>query len=358
MENFLSESNNDIKLSERINKGIKKMENEEKNMIKILSYVSKINKTQKNMKKLFTQLMRNIKFNYEEEKSNIKYAEYYFNGMPIPTNIEIKQLTNEGFNLNWNIDNINIKDIDNNKLSYIVEIRKEKEHFEQKYKGTNKNCSINNLNENTNYEIRICSLYNDLNGEWSEIQKIKTFDIDSNILNEENKKNEYLIKLYEWTKSKKMKLLFRGTRDGMNNKVFHSKCDNQGPTITLIKNDKGNIFGGYASISWINDSNDTFHSAPDSFLFTLSNIYNTEPTKFSSKNDNHEIKHYSGYGPAFGTGHDLGINSDILNSGGWTNFPYTYQDSLGKGKTIFTGDFNNSVNSFKVKEIEVFKIFK
>ena len=46
-ENFLSELNIEIKISERINKGIKKMENEEKNIIKILSYVSKINKTQK-----------------------------------------------------------------------------------------------------------------------------------------------------------------------------------------------------------------------------------------------------------------------------------------------------------------------
>ena len=57
------------------------MENEEKNMIKILSYVSKINKTQKKTKNLFSQLMRNIKFKYEEEKSNIKYEEYYFNAL-------------------------------------------------------------------------------------------------------------------------------------------------------------------------------------------------------------------------------------------------------------------------------------
>ena len=45
LENNLTESNTIIKHNERINKGIKQFQNEErKNMIKILSYISKINK--------------------------------------------------------------------------------------------------------------------------------------------------------------------------------------------------------------------------------------------------------------------------------------------------------------------------
>ena len=88
-----------------------------------------------------------------------------------------------------------------------------------------------------------------------------------------------------------MELIFRGTRDGMTNTAFHNKCDNKGETITLIKNEKGNLFGGYASISWTGNNN--YYSAPESFLFTLSNVYNTEPTKFPSKNDQKEVKHYS-----------------------------------------------------------------
>ena len=331
------------------------MENEENNMIKLLSYVSKINKTQKNMKKLFSKLMRNIKFNYEEEKNNIKYEEYYFNGIAIPKNIEFNDKTSSSINISWNTDNINIKDVDNNKMKYIAEMRKENAKFEKVYEGNNTKCSLNDLIKNTNYEIRICSLYNDLIGEWSQIHKFKTLDFDSVILRESNRGNEFIDKLYEWSGYKRMELLYRGTRDGSNN--FHNKCDNQGPTITLIKNEKGNIFGGYASISWKNDSNDTYHSAPDSFLFTLTNIYNVEPTKFPSKNDNYEIKHNSEYGPAFGSGHDLATYIDVLNKGGWACFSkYTYKDTIGKGRSIFTGDSNSMY--FKVKEIEVFKLFK
>ena len=76
-----------------------------------------------------------------------------------------------------------------------------------------------------------------------------------------------------------MELLYRGTRDGSDSNIFHDKCDNQGPTICLIKNDKGNIFGGYASISWTSD-NGSYKSANGSFLFTLTNIHETDPTKY------------------------------------------------------------------------------
>ena len=60
-------------------------------------------------------------------------------------------------------------------------------------------------------------------------------------------------RLYNWCGYKKIELLYRGTRDGMNSFAFHQKCDGQGPTISLYENDKGNIFGGYSSISWASE---------------------------------------------------------------------------------------------------------
>ena len=128
--------------------------------------------------------MKNINFSYEENKNNIKYNEYYFNGIFVPKNIEFKDISNTSLNLSWNIDNINIINIEKNKIKYIVEMRKENEKFEKVYEGKNNICSVNNLNNNTNYEFKICSLYNDLIGECTDIQKIKTKDIiqKSNLL--------------------------------------------------------------------------------------------------------------------------------------------------------------------------------
>ena len=175
-------------------------------------------------------------------------------------------------------------------------------------------------------------------------------------MKESKRENEFLEKIIEWCGYNKFELLFRGTRDGMTNIVFHNKCNNQGPTLLLYKNEKGYINGGYTSFPWSSDN--SFHSAPDSFLFTLTNMYNINPTKFPSKNDQREVYHTGSYGPIFGGGHDLGIYPDISNRGGWSGFPYTYQDTLGKGLSIFTGKDNINDAYFKIKEIEVFKLFR
>ena len=216
------------------------------------------------------------------------------------------------------------------------------------------NYLINNLDSNTNYEIRICSVYNDVNSNYSEIKKVKTF-FDSLILKESNRVNEFIRKIYEWTGYNNMKLLYRGSRDGMTHDCFHNKCNNQGPTINLFKNDKGNIFGGYASIDWTSYGN--YKSAPDSFIFSLTNIHGTDPTKFPNSNTKNSIYDYSSSGPCFGGGRDIYTLCGSNNSSG-SGFPHSYQDILGKGKSIFTGDLNNSNTNINLKEIEVFKIFK
>ena len=115
-------------------------------MIKNLTYISKINKNKKEMKILSNELMKSLKFNYEE--NNIKYEEFYFNGIPILKNIGIKNINCNSINIYWDIDSIN--NIDNNKIKYIVEIRKENEKFNKVYEGNNKNYLINNLLSDTN----------------------------------------------------------------------------------------------------------------------------------------------------------------------------------------------------------------
>ena len=153
---------------------------------------------------------------------------------------------------------------------------------------------------------------------------------------------------------KKMELIYRGTRDGSDCQTFHNKCDNQGQTICLCKNEKDNIFGGYASISWTSDNN--FHAANGSFLFTLTNIHGTAPTKYpNTQNCEDAVYHNSGYGPIFGCGYDLYIcNNYLNNSSSYASLGGAYPDVLGKGNSIFSGDNNNT--NFKLKELEVFKL--
>ena len=309
------------------------------------------------MKKLNDIYMIIIKICFEEKENKVKYEEYFFNGIPSPKNIEFNDIDINSLKVNWKIDNINILNIDKNKIKFKIEIRKENsdDNFNKIYEGNEMNYLINNLDSNTNYEIRICSIYNDINSIYSEIKKVKTNEYISLILKESKRYDEFIRKIYEWSGYNNMKLLYRGTRDGMGANYFHNKCDNQGPTISLFKNDKGNIFGGYASIDWT--SSGGFKSAPDSFIFTLTNIHGTEPTKFPNSNTNCSIYYSSIYGPTFGAGKDI-VPFNGSNDSSASGFPNSYQDILGKGKSIFTGDLNNNNININLKEIEVFKIFK
>ena len=356
LDEYLTLANDLIKKYERINKGIKAFNNEEKNnnnfiILKNLTYISKINTNKKKMKEMSKLLMKNLKIDFIE--NNVKYEEYFFNGLPIPNNIIISDIDSNNFKLSWEIDDIGNLNIDKNNIIYKVEIRKENEEFKVLYKGNNTSYNINGLKSNTNYEIKICLVYNNICSNWSEIKRVKTkkTNLDSIILNESKRRDEFIKKLYEWTGGKQLELLYRGSRDGMSNEIFHNKCNNQGPTISLIKSEKDYIFGGYASIDCTNYG--TYKNAPESFIFTLINMYNIEPTKFPNSDPNFSIGDDKNYGPVFGNCFDICIK---FPSSHQIYFPISYEDVLGKGKSIFTGD--NNIENFKLKEIEVFKLIK
>ena len=62
------------------------------------------------------------------------------------------------------------------------------------------------------------------------------------------------------------RLLFRASRDGFAASTFHSKCDNKGPTVTVVKSG-ANIFGGFTEKPW------TSLGAGRKFLLQLIIIY-------------------------------------------------------------------------------------
>ena len=45
-------------------------------------------------------------------------------------------------------------------------------------------------------------------------------------------------------------LCWRASLHGWAASTFHSLCDNKEPTVTIVKDTKNNIFGGYTSKPW------------------------------------------------------------------------------------------------------------
>ena len=108
LEIYYSDSNSIIKNISKINKGIRALEKEEKNIIKTLNYISKINKTKKEIKNLLIQQMKNLDCIFQEDKTAIKYEEYYFNGIPEIKNIEFKNIGLNSFNVSWKLNDIKL----------------------------------------------------------------------------------------------------------------------------------------------------------------------------------------------------------------------------------------------------------
>ena len=68
-----------INIYEKIIKGIKKINKEEKNKIKILAYISKINENKNDINNLLNQSIKSFKFSYLKENNHIKYEKFNLN---------------------------------------------------------------------------------------------------------------------------------------------------------------------------------------------------------------------------------------------------------------------------------------
>ncbi|WAR13805.1 IF44L-like protein [Mya arenaria] len=107
------------------------------------------------------------------------------------------------------------------------------------------------------------------------------------------------------TGPKTFTLLYKITRDGCDSAIFHQKCDNQGPTVTVLYNTSGSVFGGYAGQSW--HSQNAWINDNTAFLYQLRFSGNQQVNKFPVKGSNAVNTYYDGpsHGPLFGAGNDL-----------------------------------------------------
>ncbi len=139
-------------------------------------------------------------------------------------------------------------------------------------------------------------------------------------------------------------LLYRATEHGWSTSDFHSKGDNQGPTLTIVKTNQGYVFGGYNDQSWPNPGD------YGSFLFSLNSSHGGQAAlkmKFVCNYSNH----IGNYGPSFGN--DLIVASSSSNlKFGTTCIGHAYGVPSGYCNAYYlTGQRN-----FTAVEVEVYKV--
>jgi len=178
-------------------------------------------------------------------------------------------------------------------------------------------------------------------------EKHSALPIDSKILQNDDQKEmltKWIAEVYPKDKQKiSFELLYRGTRDGMGANSFHNKCDNKSPTVIIGKSSKGNVFGGYNSISWTGSN--LWKADNKAFIFSITH---------KTIHDKQLLPKYTIYdstdhGPIFGNGHDICLSKEYgYNSLG--NFTYELPQEVNKD-TYFAGE-----HYFNLVEIEVFAV--
>jgi hypothetical protein len=169
--------------------------------------------------------------------------------------------------------------------------------------------------------------------------------LESNIL-------QHIPQILKDFETKTWRLLYRGTRDGFGSSNFHSKCDQQSNTVTIILTTAGYIFGGFAPVAWESSGGHKADNTGKSFLFSLKNPRNTEPKIFPLSNPSLAIYCHSGYGPTFGNYALRVADSCDQNTRSHTYLEYGYRNDTGiASNQVFTGE-----QYFQVKEIEVFTV--
>ncbi|XP_052759942.1 interferon-induced protein 44-like [Mya arenaria] len=157
------------------------------------------------------------------------------------------------------------------------------------------------------------------------------------------------------TGPKTFTLLYKITRDGCDPAIFHQKCDSQGPTVTVLYNTNGSVFGGYAGQSlhsqsaYIND-----HTA---FLYQLRFSGNQKANKFPVKCSQADYAFHGSpsLGPVFGAGHDLhAFSAKISNNSGTFALNGRLRFKSYDSQGVTTDQINNG--HMNVTELEVYKV--
>ncbi|XP_053373899.1 interferon-induced protein 44-like [Mercenaria mercenaria] len=166
--------------------------------------------------------------------------------------------------------------------------------------------------------------------------------------------------LEKWigTGPKSFTLLYAITRDRCEPKIFHEKCDNQGPTVTVVYNTQGSVYGGYNATTWTTRSSHQDDCCTDAFLFQLYFNGNPKANKFTLKKGRYQsaIHNDPNWGPTFGHYELKTFTSNIVYSGSYfplnggpSNFGSFYEMQGMTKDEIYN-------NTMDVIELEVYKV--
>ena len=143
---------------------------------------------------------------------------------------------------------------------------------------------------------------------------------------------------------------------------FHEACDGKGPTVVVVKAKDGAVFGGFADKAWGSSAGDAAYVASDTaFLFCLACGGDTakpkgaHQLKLNGNSNQRAMYNSAAFGPAFGGGHDLHIQSNT-SFGSGSNLGNSYTCPAGAYSSTACHNYLAGSHSFTVEDYEVFVV--
>ena len=149
----------------------------------------------------------------------------------------------------------------------------------------------------------------------------------------------------------KSNLLYKASKDGWFDQVFHDKCDDKGSTLVIAKSEHGHIFGGVSIAPWsvANVVFKGFILDNDAFLFSLTDGHGRAPFKLPIKNTKMALQQNYKAGPVFGGGPDMCV---LLNQQLVQCNPHSYSIP----NTFRQDTFLSGASQSRLEEVEVYLI--
>ncbi len=90
-------------------------------------------------------------------------------------------------------------------------------------------------------------------------------------------------------------------------KDFHDRCDDKGPTVSIVQSSKNKLSCGYTSVSWSSPKEGSYKEDSSAWLMSLDTL-----TKYPVTNSAYAVYHDRYRAISFGSPH-LGVGSDPIN---------------------------------------------
>ena len=162
----------------------------------------------------------------------------------------------------------------------INKLKNENKDLENKYNKKFEEIAQQHKNEIDELKNMILNQTKEINLLKEKIEPIQIKDLKSSKILEGKEEYAFINSLF--SKKPFFNLIYSATRDGSYPEDFHRKCDNKGPTITLIKTNDNRKFGGYISKNrQYGNENEVSEKDKNAFIFTIN-----KRKKYNIKNEN------------------------------------------------------------------------